>query len=185
MPIFKAGLGNAWLLYVPFFVGGVYLSAQDKAIAKRMKDMTGYDAKERTVTVIASLLAYPYMILSIWTPLTTIKSFFYSGAVLYLSGIVIFFFTLYAIINTPSDMPFSTGPYKLSRHPLYVSSAMIFISVSLITANVVMLIFAIVIIVPQHFMVLAEERVCRLKYGQVFEEYIKKVPRYVGLRIAL
>lgn len=185
MQIFKAGFGNAWLLYIPFFIGGAYLSIQNKTIAKRMKDTTGYDVKERILTVIASLIPYPYIILSVWTPFTTIKSLLYTGAIVYVSGLVMFFLTLYAIVNTPIDLPFSTGLYRLSRNPLYVSSAIIFFSVPLITANIIMLILALVIIVPQHFMVLAEERVCKLKYGKVFEEYIKKVPRYIGLRIAL
>lgn len=179
MPIFEASLWNAWLLYVPFLIGAICFDMQNKTIAKRMADMTGYTVKEKVFTVIASLIAYPYMALSVWTPFTTIRPFLYIGAIVYVAGITMFFSALYAIVKTPLDMPFSIGVYRISRNPLYVSAELIFFSVSLMTANIVLFIFTLIVIVSQHFMILAEERVCRLKYGSVFENYIKEVPRYI------
>jgi protein-S-isoprenylcysteine O-methyltransferase Ste14 len=185
MPIFQASLWNTWLLYVPFLIGAICFDMLNKAIAKRMADMTGYTVKEKVFTVIASLIVYPYMILAVWAPFTTIKYFLYIGAIVYIAGIAMFFFALYTIRKTPIDMPFCTGVYRISRNPVYVSAGLIFFSVSLMTANIVLFVFALIIVIPQHFMILAEERVCRLKYGRTFEEYIKKVPRYISLRISL
>ncbi|MDD5428291.1 MAG: methyltransferase [Candidatus Omnitrophica bacterium] len=183
MPMFQAGLRNAWLLYIPFLIGGMYIGIQNKVIAKRMADMTGYTMREKVFTFIASLTPYPYMILAVWAPFTAIKHLLYLGAVIYVIGMTMFFLTLYVIAKTPLNSSFSAGVYKISRNPLYVSATLIFLGVSLMTANIILFVFLLAIIVPQHFMILAEERVCRLKYGRTFEEYIKKVPRYIHFSV--
>ncbi len=46
------------------------------------------------------------------------------------------------------------------------------------TLDIVLCIILIVMFILQHFMILAEERACRLKYGPAYEEYTKEVPRY-------
>jgi protein-S-isoprenylcysteine O-methyltransferase Ste14 len=114
MTIFEPGMCNAWLLSLPFFGLGVIFMGTKMEIAKRMSDLTGYSAKEKSITVAASLSPYPFMLATLWTP-------------------------------------FTTG---------YLAIA----------------------VWLQHFMILAEERVCREKYGAAFEKYLNQVPRYLCFR---
>jgi len=160
MPIFRLGLMNAWWLILPMVLPMAYLAATKKEVAARMSDMTGYYTREKFFTVAASLAPYPFMI-SI--------------------GVASFITTIRVFVTTPLDKPFSAGIYRISRNPLYVSATLIFFGICLVTANVLLFAWLVIIVVPQHFMILAEERVCREKYGTEFERYMAKVPRYLLL----
>lgn len=177
-PIFQAGIGNAWILCIPFILGGIYIACQKKDVAKRMADMRGYSAAEKFFTILASLAPYPFIIASIWVPFTEIRTFLYVGLVVYAIGLTMFFGTLRIIVKTPLDEPFIDGPYRISRNPFYVSAIFIFLGICLATTNLILLTYWGVLSVLQHFMIRAEERICKQRYGIVYERYMEKVPRY-------
>jgi protein-S-isoprenylcysteine O-methyltransferase Ste14 len=178
-PLFQIGITNAWILCVPFLVPAFFIGALRKDIAKRMSDMTGYERKEKFVTIVASLAPYPFIISTVWTPFTSLKSLFFAGIVIYCIGIVAFYATIFVFATTPPDKPLSAGVYRFSRNPMYVSSAFVFIGICTATANFLLLAYLIILLVLQHSMILAEERICRLKYGTSYQEYFEKVPRYL------
>lgn len=178
MATFEFGLWNAWLLSLPFFVLVVCMVGMKKSIVRRMSDMTGYSIKEKLVTVSASLAPYPFMVATVWVPLTPILPVLCLGLLVYIVGIVLFAASLKVIIRTPSDEPFTAGPYRFSRNPMYVSATTVFIGICLATANLVLAGYLAIAVLLQHFMILAEERTCRLKYGVSFDHYLKRVPRY-------
>ena len=82
MTIFEPGICNAWLLSLPFFAFGVVFMGMKKEIARRMSDMTGYSAKEKSFTVAASLAPYPFMFATVWTPFTAALPLFCLGLLL-------------------------------------------------------------------------------------------------------
>ena len=179
MTIFKLTIWNAWLLSVPFIALGFLFMGTKKDIAKRMSDMTGYNRKEKLFTVAASLAPYPFIIGTIWTPFTAKPLFLCIGLLFYIIGMALFAGTLRTIIRTPHDEPFSSGPYRYTRNPLYVAATTVFIGICFATANIILSGYLIIAILLQHFMILAEERICREKYGRVLEGYLEEVPRYL------
>jgi protein-S-isoprenylcysteine O-methyltransferase Ste14 len=180
MAIFEPGIWNAWLLSLPFFAIGAFLMVMKKDIAKRMSDMTGYNAKEKFFTVAASIAPYPFMLATVWTPFTAKLPLLCIGVALYLLGMALFTVSLNIVIQTPPDEPFSIGPYRFSRNPQYVAATIVFMGICMATANIVLAVYMVVIaVLPQHSMILAEERICREKYGMAFESYMKRVPRYL------
>jgi protein-S-isoprenylcysteine O-methyltransferase Ste14 len=40
-------------------------------------------------------------------------------------------------------------------------------------------VYVVVATLLQHFMILAEERICRIKFGALFDRYTERVPRYL------
>jgi protein-S-isoprenylcysteine O-methyltransferase Ste14 len=178
MAIFEPGVLNAWLLSLPFIALGAFFMGMKKETARRMSDMTGYSAKEKFFTCVASLAPYPFMLATVWTPFTTVLPLLCLGLLLCVIGMVLFAATLKVIIQTPHDQPFSSGPYRLSRNPLYVAATLVFSGICLATANPVLAGYLAFAVLLQHFMILAEERICREKYGIVFEGYMKRTPRY-------
>jgi len=179
-PVFHMGLLNAWLLCIPLLIAFA-IGALNKELAKRMSDMTGNDTREKFFTVAASLAPYPFMIATVWTPFTPIKTLLYGGLAVYSIGVASFIATLHVIAKTPLDKPFSDGVYRVSRNPLYVSATLIFFGICLVTVNLVLFANLVILVMLQHFMILAEEGVCREKYGVAFERYMEKVPRYLLL----
>jgi len=179
MAIFEPGIWNAWLLSLPFFALGVFLMVMKKDVAKRMSDMTGYSAREKFFTVVASIAPYPIMLATVWTPFTGMLPLLGVGVALYFLGMALFAVSLKIVIQTPPDEPFSCGPYRFSRNPLYLAATIVFMGICIATANILLAVYLAIAVLPQHFMILAEERICREKYGMAFENYMKRVPRYL------
>lgn len=179
MTKFEPGIWNAWLLSLPFFILVMCMAGMKGDIVGRMSDMRGYTAREKFFTVSASLSPYPFLIATVWVPLTSIPILLYLGLLVYILGMALLASSLKVIIQTPPDEPFTAGPYRFSRNPMYVSATAVFIGICLATANPVLAVYLAIVVFLQHFMILAEERICRLKYGLLFETYLKKVPRYL------
>lgn len=119
------------------------------------------------------------MIAMFGTPLTTRQPALYAGLLLYVAGAAFYGATLRVMVTTLPDQPFTAGPYRCSRNPLYVGATIMFLAICVATANLLLFGWLAIICVPQHFMILAEERVCREKYGAEFVRYMEKVPRYL------
>ncbi len=185
MALFEPGFRNAWLMSllficVPLFTLAVFGKAgKNRAIAKRMSDMTGFTVKEKAFTVLSSISPYPFLLATVWTPFTSIYPMLCLGLMLYIAGMAVFAASLKAIIEAPPDQPFSGGPYRISRNPVYVGATLVFAGICAATANVFLAGYLGVAVWLQHFMILAEERICREKYGKVFESYLNNVPRYL------
>jgi protein-S-isoprenylcysteine O-methyltransferase Ste14 len=170
---------NAWVLVLPFLLVAVSMTGVNKDLSKRLSDMTGYTERERLVTVIASLAPYPFMIVTLWLPFTSVFPLLCLGLVFCGFGLWFFAASVRVIKKTPPDARFTDGPYRLSRNPMYVSATFVFIGICLATANLVISIYLALAVLLQHYMILAEERVCREKYGSAFDRYLKTVPRYL------
>jgi protein-S-isoprenylcysteine O-methyltransferase Ste14 len=182
MIMLKPSVWNAWLLSLPFFAIGVLFMGMKTDIAKRMSDMTGYTAREKSVTVAASIAPYPFMVATVWTPFTPMLFLLCLGMSLYIIGMALFAMSLKVIIRTPQDELFNSGPYRFTRNPLYVAATIVFMGICLATANIVLAGYLAIAVILQHFMILAEERVCMQKYGKAYETYMQKVPRYLYLK---
>ena len=142
--------------------------------------MAGYTAREKLITISVSiLLPYPLMIATIWVPLITLLPLLCFGLLVYMLGMAWWVSSLWVIIKTPPDELFMAGPYRFSRNPMYVSTTAVFSGICLATANYVLVGYLAIAILLQHFMILAEERSCKEKYGGPYEGYLRKVPRYL------
>ena len=179
MARFELGIWNAWLLSLPFLLLVTFMVGMKKDIIKRMSDMTGYTAREKFFTLCASISPYPFMIATIWVPFISIPLLLFFGLLIYVLGMALCAASLKVIIKTSPDEPFTAGPFRFSRNPMYVSSTAIFIGICLATGSFVLSGYLAIMVMLQHFMILAEERICMEKYGWAFDGYLRKVPRYL------
>ncbi len=164
---------------LPFLILVALMVGLKKDIIKRMSDMTGYTVMEMFFTVSASISPYPFVIATIWVPLISNPLLLFFGLLIYILGMVLCAASLKVIIKTPPDEPFTAGPYRFSRNPMYVSSTAVFIGICIATANFILIGYLAIMVLLQHFMILAEERICKEKYGRAFECYLRQVPRYL------
>lgn len=178
-PHLELAVLNAWIGCVPLLVNGALVSILRPAVAKRMADMTGYTRSERLAAIVASLMPYPFMVLSIWTPFSRVLPLVAAGLLVYASGLVVLVSAGVVFYRTPLDRRITGGPYELSRHPIYVSASLMFIGLGVATQGVLLLGLAIVSLYPQHLMILAEERVCNERFGGEYDAYRRRVSRYL------
>ena len=78
------------------------------------------------------------------------------------------------------DTLITSGPYSFSRNPMYVCWISIYISIFFLTRTLwLFLMFFVAILLTHYAAVLREERSLRQKFGDRFEEYCRRVRRYI------
>lgn len=128
---------------------------------------------------VSSLMPYPFMIYTIFLSFNSSVWFIISGAILYLAGMIIFIPTIKVMADTSQGEIFRRGPYKFSRNPMYLSAGIIFTGIAFLSEKPSVFFYLVVMFTFQHFMILAEERACREKFGKSFDEYLESIPRYL------
>jgi protein-S-isoprenylcysteine O-methyltransferase Ste14 len=74
-----------------------------------------------------------------------------------------------------------TGPYELTRNPLYMANIIMFSGVSIATGNLLFFVFSLVgFSVYFHFIVLFEESYLETRLGEIYRSYRNRVPRWLG-----
>jgi len=83
--------------------------------------------------------------------------------------------------GTPLELTIfrTTGLYRISRNPMYVSLALTLIASSLYTQYLAVLLLSVFIIITHHFIICEEERWLQSSFGKSYESYCKKVRRYI------
>src|SRR5271157_3227762 len=72
------------------------------------------------------------------------------------------------------------GPYRLVRNPMYVGGVTTLLGWGLCIRSVAMVLYALVVFLLVHtFVVLVEEPGLRKRFGQEYQDYCKRVPRWV------
>lgn len=74
------------------------------------------------------------------------------------------------------------GPYRISRNPQYLGFIVALIGWSLVTSSRATILAALVWILPLVLIPFAEEPWLRQRHGSEYEEYLRKVPRFVSLK---
>ncbi len=83
----------------------------------------------------------------------------------------------------PTDAPKAlvvTGPYRYVRNPIYVGAGYIFLGHFLWFGYWALLTYTALALVGAHlFVVLYEEPTLKRRFGTSYEEYLKRVPRWI------
>ena len=71
------------------------------------------------------------------------------------------------------------GIYRISRNPAFVGFDLMYIGLLLAFPNIIHLLFAVFPIVMLHLQIRQEEVFCQKSFGPEYEEYCRKVRRYI------
>ena len=72
----------------------------------------------------------------------------------------------------------TTGPYAKTRHPMYTALNMFSFSMALTTSNLLVLLFAILVILPFPWIAREEEQVLLETFGEEYREYMRRTGRF-------
>jgi protein-S-isoprenylcysteine O-methyltransferase Ste14 len=185
LPDLEVGVWNAWIFMVPALL--VTLLCM---LVMMKKDAPGGPArvpcKSKTTLLIASLskiIYFPAGIYSVFLPLQLGTTWFYVGLPLTLLGLVGTIPVLVDWAHTPAGQPVTRGVYRYSRHPMYVTMALLFLGVSILSTSWVFLLFTIIsgVGVTRPYFVKIEEAQCLGHYGAAYREYMDRTPRGIGI----
>jgi protein-S-isoprenylcysteine O-methyltransferase Ste14 len=82
-------------------------------------------------------------------------------------------------LDPPKELV-ATGPYRYVRNPIYVGVVLIFLGHFLRFGYWALLLYAVFSFIGVHaFIVFYEEPTLKRKFGAAYEEYLKRVPRWI------
>lgn len=179
-PALKLGWLNGWL-FLPF----IYLCTEwlagrlPKNVSPRLFDRAGWTPKDDTIALLATIPNLAYIVVMILTPLRIGTWLVPVGAALATVGTAACAHSILMFVKTSPSEPVTQGLYRISRNPQIVGMFMALIGPCIACGSWIALSLVLVWGMFQHSRVLAEERTCLAKYGQAYENFMHRVPRYL------
>ena len=181
IPAFKLGLWNAWILTI--WVLAIIVTSQ--IIMKRrdghLEKVAQMTKKENRLSNILMVIMITSLIYSFFLPLKLSEVWFYTGLIIYLLALIVSLIALQNFATAQKDKPITKGIYSFSRNPMYLSGFIAYIGISIASASWIFLLSGIVYIILQHVLTDSEERFCLKKYGNSYQKYKNRTPRWIGL----
>jgi protein-S-isoprenylcysteine O-methyltransferase Ste14 len=182
IPELSLGIWNAWIFmmwlivlsFLPSFI------IKEKKVSKQLNKSPSMRF-EKILNITGTALLIASFIYSIFLPLQLNTPWFYIGLFIFLFGFVFLLTVLYTWREANPDRPFTTGPYRYSRHPAYFSFLLIYVSISLMSVSWIFLLLTIIFTIIYLKFIPSEERYCLQTYGKEYQEYMEKTPRWIGL----
>ena len=178
-PALRIGWLNGWLpMGILYLIFGVLLLAFPREVVSRLYDRSGWSKEQRVIVLIGKLMAFVWFPLIILTPLKIESPVFVLGMVLFASGLTGFVVALFNFRNTPLDRPVTKGLYRISRNPQQFMLLVAGAGISMAIGSWLVFLMLLLGVVFTHRKLLAEERSCLRQYGDSYQAYMERVPRY-------
>ena len=183
--IFKMGVGNAWILMLYLLVHPLIMLVVDKAVGRgeiwKKMGKVPYEKAHKLIFLASMVVMIIMLLYSVFLPLRTGTVWFYVSLAVYIAGLLMFLTAIVNIAVTPHGQPFSRGLYRYSRHPMLVSGSITYLAVGVASGSWIFLLLSVLLIILQTSLAVAEERGCLERYGDAYQEYINRTPRWLGL----
>ncbi len=182
-PILKPGICNAWLFMSVFIIQMFIILFAGDNVRKRshLPAEIKRSRRDRYATVIANTVWLLSLIYSVFLPLKTGTTWFYTGLLMFLTGLIILTLATYHFMKTLPDRIITKGVYRFSRHPMYLATFLICVGAGISSGSWIFLILCVIMILCFHNEALVEEKYCLEKYGNAYLDYMNSVPRWIGL----
>jgi protein-S-isoprenylcysteine O-methyltransferase Ste14 len=179
---FEIGLWNAWLFMIWIILFPILSSFIIKNKNKSRRVSVSVPVKfEKTLNWLSMFAVIFGFIYSIFLPLNFVSILFYFGLSIFIIGFLISILIINIIKNTSVNKPLVKGPYRFSRHPIYLSHFLILFSIFLMTISWIFLIILFIVLIHIFIVIPAEEKFCIDKFGEEYIKYCENTPRWFGL----
>ena len=180
VPAFEIGVWNAWIFMLYNFSPMPLLMLVHRGLVQQME--RPHNEMERKLYPIIWVVWILGVIYSVFLPLRLGTIWFYVGFPIAMVGVVTFTMVIVSFVTTPIDTePITKGPYRYSRHPMYITQLVMFIGVGIACASWVFLLFTIVYSALSFVFIVPEEQSCINKYGNTYRDYMNRAPRWIGV----
>lgn len=170
---------NGWLLLVIFFgIFGLIVLTSPKEVIARLYEDEEWKKRGILLRITGLIGVLIFFILFILTPLKIGSIEFLIGIIIFSIGTVGMAIALLNFKNAPLGKPITSGLYRISRNPQMLTIYIAFLGICLAIGSGIELIILSISIIGGHFRILSEERKLLEQYGESYEAYKKKIPRY-------
>jgi protein-S-isoprenylcysteine O-methyltransferase Ste14 len=180
-------LDSIQLLNTGWLVAGTLLISM--VIAPRMVGFSSgvyalppYTRLERWWLRLQLLDLLAFIIVSVFTPFANGFAWIAAGLAIYVCGAVIYVLALRAFAVTPSGQIVTRGIFQLNRNPIYTGQTLLLLGAGIAGASPLLIALAAGFALLVDRLVRAEERMCAEAFGEAFESYAARVPRWFAWR---
>ena len=181
IPAFEIGVWNTWLFMSSFLLQ--WLAVGLAGVSQRTGHPTDMKRSktDRRIGVAATITWLVATIYSIFLPLQLGAVWFYIGLGVFLLGLIILTTATLNFVTAPHDEPITGGLYRYSRHPMYIASFLIYLSVGIASASWLFFLLTIATVVLIRLEAILEETYCLERYSNAYREYMNRTPRWIGM----
>ena len=171
---------NAAIALIPFVLIRVFLfRLLDKNRYNKAQKFAPLEKNKQGYYIIYQFCQLLLFILPFFNRLQLSNGLEYLGIFFYVVGLVIIGQSIYSFAQTKSETFSQNGIYRFSRHPMYVGYFIFYLGIGFLMASYVYLILLTIFQICAHQIILAEEKWCLETFGVSYENYMKKVRRYL------
>jgi protein-S-isoprenylcysteine O-methyltransferase Ste14 len=184
VPAFEIGIWNAWIFMLYYLLTMPLLRSINKDALKKSDvaaPRNNYNKTERRIVGFYQNSFIPVFIYSIFLPLELGTTWFYIGLPICLLGLILSTIAYLNFATASLGEPLTKGLYRYSRHPTYLTQALMLIGLGIASASWLFLLFAVLRTILSFMLVIPEERFCLEKYGDTYREYVERTPRWIGI----
>ena len=181
IPAFEIGIWNAWIFIIPLII--YWFSGIKFLFAKRMSKTPSLKRmKDKIISQLLVLAMFISFIYSVFMPLRLGTIWFYTGLIIYLTGLVLITITMINFATTPIDKPVIKGLYRYSRNPMFIGFFLIYAGIAIACISWIYMILTILFILMVNYLSPFEEAITLGQYGEPYKQYIKRTPKWIGIR---
>jgi len=183
IPAFKIGIWNAWLFMVVFLIQMLIIMLANRQISEKSHVPREFKRTrhEKFVASAANYIWLAAMFYSIFLPFRLGTLWFYAGLVLFVVGLILLTASTIDFISTPTHKVITRGIYRFSRHPMYLATFIISLGSGLAAASWLFILISTIMALCFFKEAQIEERYCLETYGQPYQEYLNRTPKWLGL----
>ena len=181
-PAFQIGLWNAWWFMSVFLLQWLAILLIPGHLMKRTGDIPGSQTRQyRIVAFLTNGLWMAATLYSIFLPFRLGTLWLWLGLVVFAAGLVLLVLMTISVANTPQNKPFTSGVYRFSRHPGYLSMIVVYLGVSIAALSWIFLLTTVLTFSLLRYAAKREEAYCCVKFGEAYSSYMVKTSRWLGL----
>ena len=183
VPVFEIGIWNAWLFMIIFPLQWLAVIIIPRRISERVSHPANLSQtpKDKLLGWLNQAFWLGATLYSAFLPLKTGTAWFYTGLGVFAAGLVILVWATLVVTRTTPGQPFTKGPYRFSRHPMYLAMLLVYAAVSLATVSWLFSLITVITVFLQRQQMIQEEAYCGAKFGSAYLNYRNKTPRWLGI----
>jgi protein-S-isoprenylcysteine O-methyltransferase Ste14 len=183
VPAFDIGVWNAWWFMMIYPLQWLAVIIVPKAIAERTSHAPEI-IRSRQNKIMAFLTQGFWIgatLYSIFIPFQVDTAWFWAGLFFFIVGLAFLVLATLCVAGTPPGKPFTSGVYRCSRHPMYLSMIIVYLGVSIAAASWLFFLITIITFFLQRYQATKEENYCCAQLGDAYRDYMNTTPRWIRI----
>lgn len=183
IPAFEIGVWNAWFFMCIYPLQWLAVLIVPRHIAERTSHAPEIlqTRQDRVMAFLTQGFWIGATLYSIFVPFQVGTPWLWAGLALFIAGLLALILATLSVYATPRDKPFTSGIYRFSRHPMYLSMILVYLGVSIAAASWLFFLITIITFFLQSYQMTKEEKFCLDKFSLAYKNYTNRTPRWIGL----